>query len=66
MKANTKNLFKKAFETLELLQQKKITPEDAKAVSNIVKQANNLLKYELDKAKAIEKFENIEIKNIEE
>jgi hypothetical protein len=49
-----------------LLKAKGISVEEAKAQSNLIKQANNLLRYELDRAVAIQKFDNIEIRNIED
>ena len=65
-KANTTTLFSHAFDIMKLLKAKAITPEEAKEHANLIKQSNNLLKYELEKAKAIQKYENIEIKDIEE
>ena len=47
------------------LKEKKISVEDAKAQANLIKQANNVFKYELDRAIAMEKYEKIEIRNIE-
>ncbi len=64
-KANTKELFNHAFDVMKLLKAKAINPEEAKEHANLIKQANNLLKYELDKAKAYQKYENIEVKDIE-
>lgn len=64
--ANTKTLFRHAFDVMKLLKANSITPDEAKEHANLIKQSNNLLKYELDKAKAIQKYENIEIKDIEE
>ena len=61
----TKALLKHAFETMTLLKTGKISMEDAKAQANLLKQSNNILKYELDKAIAIQKYDNIEIKDIE-
>ena len=65
-KATTKQLFRHAFDVLKLLKSGVIKPEEAKEHANVIKQANNLLKYELDKAKAIEKYSDIKIKNIED
>lgn len=65
-KVNAKELLKHAFNTMMLLKQKAISTEEAKAQSNLLKQSNNLLKYELDRAIAIKKYKNIEIRNIEE
>jgi hypothetical protein len=65
-KANTSTLFRHAFDVMKLLKSNTITPEEAKEHANLIKQSNNLLKYELDKAKAIQKYENIQINNIED
>jgi len=63
---NSKELLKETFNMMMLLKGKAISVEEAKAQSNLIKQANNLLRYELDRAVAIQKFENIEIRNIED
>lgn len=65
-KVNSKELLKHSFNMMMLLKQKAINVEEAKAHANLLKQANNLLKYELDRAIASEKFENINIREIEE
>ncbi len=65
-KVNSKELLKHAFNMMMLLKQRAINVEEAKAHSNLLKQSNNLLKYELDRAVAMQKFENIEIREIEE
>ena len=65
-KANTKELFSHTFDMLKLLKAKAITPDEAKEHANLIKQANNLLKYELDREKAICKYENFNLRNIEE
>lgn len=65
-KVNSKELLKHAFNMMMLLKQKAINVEEAKAHANLLKQSNNLLKYELDRAIAEQKFENIEIREIEE
>jgi len=64
--ANTKELFKHSFELMKLLKEKAISVEEAKAQSNLLKQSNNLLRYELDRAIAVEKFENLDIRGIED
>lgn len=63
---NSKELLRHAFNTMMLLKSKAVSVEEAKAQSNLLKQSNNLLRYELDRAIAIQKFENIEIRNIED
>jgi hypothetical protein len=65
-KVSSKELLKHSFNMMMLLKQKAISVEEAKAQANLLKQSNNLLKYELDRALAIQKFENIEIRDIEE
>jgi hypothetical protein len=65
-KVNSKELLKHSFNMMMLLKQKAITVEEAKAHGNLLKQANNLLKYELDRAVAIQKYEGLEIREIEE
>jgi len=65
-KTNSKELLKHAFNTMMLLKSKAISVEEAKAQSNLLKQSNNILRYELDKAVAIAKFDNLNIKEIEE
>ena len=65
-RANTKNLLIHAFDVLKKLNAKVIDPEEAKAHSDLIKQSNNLLKYELDRAKALAKFDNIKLREIEE
>jgi hypothetical protein len=49
-----------------LLKSKVISVEEAKAQANLLKQSNNILRYELDRAIAIQKFDKIEIRNIED
>jgi hypothetical protein len=48
-----------------LLKSKAISVEEAKAQANLLKQSNNILRYELDRAIAEKKFENIDIREIE-
>jgi hypothetical protein len=63
---NTKELLRHSFDLMMMLKAKVINVEEAKAQANLLKQANNLLRYELDRAVAYQKFENLEIRNIEE
>lgn len=65
-KANSKELLRHAFDTMKLLKSKAIDVDEAKAHAGLLKQANNILKYELDRAIATQKFENISIREIEE
>lgn len=64
--ANSKELLKHAFNMMMLLKAKAISVEEAKAQGNLIKQANNLLKHELDRAVAIAKYETLDIRNIED
>lgn len=43
--ATTKELFKHSFDLMQLLKQKAITVEEAKAQANLLKQSNNILRY---------------------
>lgn len=65
-KVNSKALFRHCYEIMMDLKSNKISTEEAKAQSNLVKQSNNLLRYELDRAIAKEKFEGIELREIED
>jgi UDP-N-acetylglucosamine pyrophosphorylase len=65
-KVNTKELLNHAFTVMKLLKSGTLSVDEAKAQANLLKQSNNILKYELDKAIAIQKFENISIKDIED
>jgi len=66
METNAKGIFKFLCEQMEKLEQKKITVEHLKAQAGSAKQLNNLLKYELDRAKAIKKFPDLTIRDIED
>jgi hypothetical protein len=48
---NSKSLLAFVFDQMEKLDKGQIDKEQAREQSNLVKQANNLLKYELDRAK---------------
>jgi formyltetrahydrofolate synthetase len=64
--ATTKAIFSHLCDQMEKLNAKVISVEEAKAQANMAKQANNILKYELDKAVAVAKFgEDIKINDIE-
>ena len=65
-KVNSKELLKHAFNIMMLLKSKAISTEEAKAQSNLLKQSNNLLRYELDRAIAIKKYDDLDIRNIEQ
>lgn len=54
--ANSKNIFKHLCDQMAKLSVNQITVEEAKAQANLAKQANNLLKYELERAKTMEKY----------
>jgi len=64
-KTSTRELLKLTFEAIVALKNKEIAVDDAKAQAWLIKQANNLYRYELDRAIALKKFEELEIRNIE-
>jgi hypothetical protein len=65
-KANTKSIFEHLCDQMDKLNSKVISVEEAKAQANMAKQANNILKYELDKAVAKAKFgDDLDINEIE-
>lgn len=53
---NSKSLFSFICDQMEKLQESQITVEQAKAQANLAKQANNILKYELDRANTLMKI----------
>ena len=55
-KASSKAIFEHLCDQMHKLNAKSISVEEAKAQSNLAKQANNVLKYELDRAIAFAKF----------
>jgi hypothetical protein len=64
---NTKTIFAHLCDQMHKLSAGVVSVEEAKAQSNLAKQANNVLKYELDRATSIVKFgEELDIRNIEE
>ena len=64
--ASSKAIFEHLCDQMAKLNAKVISVEEAKAQSGLAKQANNVLKYELDKAIAKAKFgEDIKINEIE-
>lgn len=66
MEKSAKGIFEFLCNQMTSLVDKQITVEELKAQANSVKQLNNLLRYELDRAKAIKKFDNLEIREIEQ
>ena len=65
-KASSKELLRHAFDTMMMLKSKAISVDEAKAQANLIKQSNNVLKYELDRAVAHQKFEDLNIREIED
>jgi len=55
-KASSKAIFEHLCDQMHKLNKKEISVEEAKAQSNLAKQANNVLRYELDRAIALSKF----------
>lgn len=66
MERSTKGVFDFLCQQMEKLDKKLISVEHLKAQANSAKQLNNLLKYELDRAKAVQKFKDINIREIEQ
>lgn len=66
MKAKSSELLKHAVDVMQMLKNGKVSTEDAKAHANLLKQSNNILRYELDRAVAIRKFDGLTIREIEE
>jgi len=64
-KATSENIFKHLCDQMDKLGVKAITVDEAKAQATLSKQANNLLRYELDRAKYIDKFGDENLRNIE-
>ena len=70
---NSKSLFTFICDQMEKLSANEIDVETAKAQANLCKQANNLLKYELDRSKALmelrtfnlQRGANLELREIE-
>lgn len=56
-------LFEHVCGQMDLLAKKKISVDDAKAQASLAKQANNLLRYELDRAKAEAKLHEYNTRN---
>ncbi len=65
MERSAKGIFDFLCSQMEKLDKKQITVEALKAQGNTAKQLNNVLKYELDRAKAIKKYPDIEIREVE-
>lgn len=66
MEKSSKGIFEFLCNQMDKLDKKQISVEHLKAQSGSAKQLNNLLKYELDRAKAIKKFPEIQIRDIED
>jgi hypothetical protein len=66
IRATNKDLLQHAVRVMNDLHNKRIAVEDAKAHANLLKQSNNIMRYELDRAIAMQKFDKLEIRDIEE
>jgi hypothetical protein len=66
MEKSAKGIFEFLCQQMEKLDKKQINVEQLKAQAGSAKQLNNLLKYELDRAKAIKKFPDLNIREIED
>lgn len=60
---NSKSLFAFICDQMEKLDKEEITVEQAKAQANLAKQSNNLLKYELDRAKTQMEIREFNMRN---
>jgi hypothetical protein len=66
MEANNKAIFEHLFDQMHKLDAKLISVDEAKAQANLVKQSNNILRYELDRAIAFAKYgDKIQIAEID-
>jgi hypothetical protein len=65
MERTTKGIFDFLCNQMDKLDKKQITVEHLKSQAGAAKQLNNLLKYELDRGKAIKKYPDIVIRDIE-
>lgn len=61
----TKELYTFLSDQMKRLEERVITIEDLKAQASATKQLNNLLKYELDRARTMQKYPEISIREIE-
>lgn len=64
--ANSRGLFQHSFDLMQSLRDKNVSVEEAKAQANLLKQANNILRYELDRAIALNKYEDLDLREIED
>lgn len=63
---NSKSLLEFVFNQMDRLDKKEINVQQAREQSNLIKQANNLLRYELDRAKVKIELSNHNRKHKEE
>ena len=63
---NTKEFLAHCSSIMQLLKTKAVSVEEAKVQSNLLKQANNLLRYELDRGVAFVKYDGLRIRDIED
>lgn len=66
VKYNSKAIFQHLCNQMEKLDNNEISVDDAKAQASLSKQANNVLRYELDRAKFVEKHGGESIRKIED
>lgn len=64
--ASSQNIFRHLCDQMDKLNAKVISVEEAKAQANLSKQANNVLRYELDRASFIAKNGSDSIRIIED
>jgi len=61
MKLTSKNLFEFIYTQMIKLDKKKITTDEARSQAGLARQANNALRYKIDKAHALVKLKNAKI-----
>jgi len=65
-KVNAKSLFHHAHDVMMLLKKGEIDVDAAKAHAQLLKQSNNFLRYELDRAVTLQKYDALAIRDIED
>ena len=65
-KVNSKSLLRHGHDVMMMLKKGEISVDDAKAHAQLLKQSNNFLRYELDRAVALQKYDSLDIREIED
>lgn len=64
--ANSESIFKHLCDQMKKLSAGVISVDEAKGQATLAKQANNILRFELDRAKYVDKFGQENLRNIED